>query len=270
VALNCPNIEAKDFQGYLRDTEGRLPLDRGFHIYEYGRRIESIFIFDRRKFILSSKPPVPLPITVWRPFLFIYVENFAKEEAVVREHLAFAPPVSKHVSFTSSSYGSSLETVASILFPVESAALSADDHVEHAITRLKDLSDVLPTPKAANILPTVASQRPTRSSDAADNAAGLEDSRGEGDRPERQEAIATASKGLAKTTDEGDHSSLMIEQWVLSVALEDSSLVDAYQACQPACFHRKLTTNSSCISQTAAQSSRASSCRTMTPTRRLR
>ena len=65
IAAKCGGIESSDFRGYLNANPGRSPLERGFHVYTYDKRLSFLCLFDRKAVKLAGKAPDPPDIAAW-------------------------------------------------------------------------------------------------------------------------------------------------------------------------------------------------------------
>jgi hypothetical protein len=80
VLAHCQDLRVQHFSEYVRGSSGRSLVDSGFDFCLQRRKVDSIFIFDRKRAadecVSVRKMNLVVPINIWRTVISFYVELF--------------------------------------------------------------------------------------------------------------------------------------------------------------------------------------------------
>ena len=91
IAAKCGGIESSDFRGYLNANPGRSPLERGFHVYTYDKRLSLLCLFDRKAVQRAWKAPDPPDVAAWWQGVDAEEEKAAKGNSQHKKHKKKSP-----------------------------------------------------------------------------------------------------------------------------------------------------------------------------------
>ena len=220
-----PHLCRDDFKSYMKLGYGQDTVDRGFFVHEKDRKVEAIYLFDRvnaqsacKEGIEVSEPP---NIRLWQRFIEIYISNYDCSCETL-----FIEVFQLHTSLYVTS------TLAETIFGTKGSrillARTLDDLQRQGLLPR-------PIPKALPEASQPMSSPPPRNRRSMENTpenSGLaDDNRDEKLSKEAVHLVSYVGK-LWEMTEEhakrGSIGSLIFEEWLLNVALEDSDLRESF------------------------------------------
>jgi hypothetical protein len=232
IVAKCPGVVKKDFKGYIEADPGRTPLERGFYARHERRNITHIFIFDRAAASALVPPMAPSSINFesWRLFEATYIEHYATNR------LRFIMEMTRER--THQNRGQILAfALADTVFNASSTNTRFNQ--SEVVARIDFLLqlDVLPSlggeAVGAGADATMAVDAPSRSTRSGGDA--IPDEVPEVIMPHeltqvwmnaKETAIRAAEAGVAACSEQDCVFAMMVEEWVLGVALSEKPLQD--------------------------------------------